>query len=72
MMPDQNVYWFVRLNVKSNVCRLPAAPAIRSAPNGDTGSLMSSVITMARSAPTISTICFTSTHVTACTPPIIV
>ncbi len=43
-----------------------------SASLGDTGIWTSSVMTTASSAPTIRNICFTSTHVTACTPPTIV
>ena len=73
MSPDQNVYVFVRLNEKSNTRRRPAAPAMCSASLGDTGILMSSVIDdRERSRRRSRTICFTSTHVTACTPPTIV
>src|SRR6185437_13021920 len=72
MMPDQNVYVFVRLKEKSNTWRRPADPATCSAALGDTGICTSSVTTIAMSAPTIKNICLTSTHVSAWTPPIIV
>jgi hypothetical protein len=69
MSPDQTVYVFVRLNEKSNVRSRPAAPAMASASPGATGMRTISTITIATTAVTISTICFTSAHVTACTPP---
>src|SRR5690348_11970000 len=72
MTPDQNVYVLVRLKEKSNVRRCPVAPAMWSAAAGETGIFISSVITTAIIAATMSTICFTSTQVTACTPPIMV
>ena len=72
MSPDQNVYVFFRLKVKSNTLSRPVAPARCNASLGDTGMRSSSTVTTAVIATTMSTICFTSAHVTACTPPIIV
>src|SRR5438874_2586059 len=70
--PDQNVYVLDRLKEKSNTRSRPASPARCRAWVGESGILMSSVMTTASSAPTIRNICLTSTHVTACTPPTIV
>jgi hypothetical protein len=72
MIPDQKVYVLVRLNEKSNGRMRPAAPAMCSAAPGDTGMRSRSTVTIATIATTISAICFTSAHVTACTPPITV
>ena len=49
-----------------------AASAPSPASQAELNRSLDSVITIARSALTIRTICFTSTHVIACTPPIIV
>ena len=49
-----------------------AAPAMASAAPGYTGILISSTVTIATIATVTSAICFTSAHVTACTPPITV
>jgi hypothetical protein len=72
MTPDQKVYVFVRSNEKSNTWSRPAAPATRNAPSALTGIFTISTITTSTSAPTIRNICFTSAHVTAWTPPIMV
>ncbi len=73
-MPDQKVYWLVRSKLKSNVCMRPVAPASFSASTTPTssGSPSTSTTTAAIRPATISTICFTSVQVTACTPPNIV
>ncbi len=72
MMPDQNVYVSFRENEKSNTRRRPVAPARRNAVSGLTGRRTKSTTTTAMRAVMMTTICFTSAHATACTPPIIV
>jgi len=70
--PDQKVKSFVTSNEKSKARSLPAAPARASAWSGATGSCTRRVTITAITAKTMSPICFTSTQVTACTPPIMV
>ncbi len=72
IMPVQNVYVSLRSNEKSNARRRPVEPAIRSASSGPIGMRTTSTIMMATSATMIRTICLTSAHATACTPPSIV
>ncbi len=69
MTPDQNVYCSLTSKPKSKARSRPVAPAIRRASSGLTGIWKRSTTMIARSATTISTICFTSAHATACTPP---
>ena len=73
-MPDQKVYGLVRSNEKSNVRSRPVAaamprPSVTLTPAGKPR--IAAAIT-AKSPPTISTMIFTSVHVTAWTPPNIV
>jgi hypothetical protein len=74
MRPDQNVYVLFGSKLKSIAVRRPVAPAMCSASPNDTfdGRPITSVATAAKTAVMITTICFTSVHVTACTPPSIV
>src|SRR5579862_3229587 len=70
--PDQNVYVRVRSGVKSKTWRRPTAPANRNASSAPTGIRTTRTTTTAINENVTSTICLTSAHATACTPPNIV
>ena len=74
MVPDQIVYFSVRSKLKSTVSSLPRDPAKWSPSPTETpvGNCETMTISMTDSPKKMTIICFTSVHVTACTPPIIV